>query len=102
MLCSQDPVTTKRFENEIRSAGSIQHQNVVTIYESRVADDGQIYVAMEFIRGQSLRALLVEEEVLPVAAVVEINRQICGGLGAAHKIGIVHRDIKPDNVMLAT
>ena len=99
--CSQDPVTTKRFENEISAAGSIQHRNVVTVYESRITDDGQIYVAMEFIRGKSLRALLLEEEVLPLESVVRVTRQICAGLGAAHKLGIVHRDIKPDNLMIS-
>jgi len=99
--CSQDPVTTKRFENEISAAGSIQHRNVVTVYESRVTDDGQIYVAMEFIPGKSLRALLTEQRVLPVGTVVKIAKQVCAGLAAAHKLGIVHRDIKPDNLMLA-
>lgn len=99
--CSQDPKTAKRFENEISAAGSIQHPNVVTVYESRICDDGQIYVAMEFIRGLSLRALLREREVLPLVMVVDLTKQICAGLGAAHKIGIVHRDIKPDNLMIA-
>src|SRR4029079_1736400 len=99
--CSQDPVTTKRFENEISAAGSIQRRNVVTVYESRITDDGQIYVAMEFIRGKSLRALLLEQEVLPLESVVRVTRQICAGLGAAHKLGIVHRDIKPDNLMIS-
>lgn len=99
--CSQDPVTTKRFENEISAAGTIQHPNVVTIYESRVASNGQIYVAMEFIRGKSLRTLLREQGVLRLETVVELTKQICAGLGAAHKLGIVHRDIKPDNLMIA-
>lgn len=87
--CSQDPISARRFENEISAAGSIQHRNVVTIYESRVSDDGQIYVAMEFIRGKSLRTLIHEREVLPLEMVIDLTKQICAGLSAAHRIGIV-------------
>src|ERR1051325_7769032 len=90
----------KRFENEASSAGRINHRNVVTVYESRVTDDGQIYVAMEFVEGKSLTDILKERGQLPLDRVIDIARQICSGLAAAHKRGIVHRDIKPDNIML--
>jgi serine/threonine protein kinase len=90
----------KRFEAEAATAGLIHHRNVVTIYDSRLTDDGQIYVAMEFVAGQTLRELMAERKRLPLEEVVEIAKQVCAGLAAAHKLGIVHRDIKPDNIML--
>jgi serine/threonine-protein kinase len=91
----------RRFENEAASAGLINHRNVVMIYESRITSDGQIYVAMEYVEGQSLRQMLSRGLLLPLESVVEIIRQSCAGLAAAHKLGIVHRDIKPDNIMIA-
>lgn len=94
------PEMAKRFENEASSAGRINHRNVVTVYESRITDDGQIYVAMEFVEGKSLTDILLMQGHLPLDRVIEITRQICSGLAAAHKRGIVHRDIKPDNIML--
>lgn len=91
----------QRFENEASSAGRINHRNVVTVYESRITDDGQMYVAMEYVEGKSLSEFLNQEGALPLARVVDITKQMCAGLAAAHKLGIIHRDIKPDNIMLA-
>ena len=99
---SANPTVIKRFENEAASAGLINHRNVVMIYESRITADGQMYVAMEYVRGQSLREMLDRVGALPVSQAVEIARQCCAGLAAAHKLGIVHRDIKPDNIMVTT
>ncbi|HWP45430.1 MAG TPA: serine/threonine-protein kinase, partial [Blastocatellia bacterium] len=99
--CSEDPEIVKRFENEAASAGRIHHRNVVMVFESRSTDDGQLYVAMEYVDGQSLRDHIAERGPLPLEEVVEITGQVSAGLAAAHKLGIVHRDIKPDNIMLA-
>jgi formylglycine-generating enzyme required for sulfatase activity/serine/threonine protein kinase len=99
--CSEDPEITKRFENEAASAGRINHRNVVMIYESRVTEDGQIYVVMEYVDGNSLRHEIAERGALPVDEIVEIAKQICAGLTAPHRLAIVHRDIKPDNIMLS-
>lgn len=96
-----NPDMARRFENEASSAGRINHRNVVTVYESRITDDGQMYVAMEFVEGKSLTEYLREQGDLPLDKVVDITRQMCAGLAAAHKLGIIHRDIKPDNIMLA-
>jgi serine/threonine protein kinase len=98
---ASNPDMAQRFENEASSAGRINHRNVVTVYESRITDDGQMYVAMEFVEGKSLTEFLNEKSALPLDRVVEITRQMCAGLAAAHKLGIIHRDIKPDNIMLA-
>jgi serine/threonine protein kinase len=99
--CATNPDMAQRFENEASSAGRINHNNVVTVYESRITDDGQMYVAMEFVEGKSLTEFLQEQGALPLDKVVEITRQMCAGLAAAHKLNIIHRDIKPDNIMLA-
>src|SRR5262249_171982 len=99
--CSDSPSAVRRFENEAASAGLIHHPNVVTIYESNITRDGQMYVAMEYVEGRSLGELLDQQGPLPLERVVEITKQICAGLAAAHKLNIVHRDIKPDNIMLA-
>jgi len=98
---SESATAVRRFENEAASAGLIHHRNVVTIYESRATDDGQLYVAMEYVEGRSLREVLDEQQALPLETVVEITKQVCAGIDAAHRLGIVHRDIKPDNIMLA-
>jgi eukaryotic-like serine/threonine-protein kinase len=99
--CSEDPEIVKRFENEAASSGRIQHRNVVMIYESRATEDGHLYVAMEYVDGKTLRDEISERGALPLVEVVEITKQICAGMNAAHRLGIVHRDIKPDNIMLA-
>ncbi|MBI3653031.1 MAG: serine/threonine protein kinase [Acidobacteria bacterium] len=98
--CSENPDAARRFQNEAAAAGRIKHRNIITIYESRMTDDGQLYVAMEYVEGQTLATLLATKGALPLAEVVAITRQICAGLSAAHRQGIVHRDIKPDNLML--
>src|SRR6266478_5712447 len=58
--CSEDPEIAKRFENEAASAGRIHHRNVVMIFESRATDDGQLYVAMEYVDGRTLRDEIAE------------------------------------------
>ncbi|HKV42710.1 MAG TPA: protein kinase [Blastocatellia bacterium] len=98
--CSEDPDLRKRFENEAASAGRIRHRNVVMIYESRVTDDGQLYVAMEYVEGVDLGHAIEQRKTLPLEEILAITRQAAAGLGAAHKLGIVHRDIKPANIML--
>ena len=98
--CSENPELKKRFENEAASAGRIRHRNVVTVYESRATDDGQLYVAMEYLEGFDLGRVIDARGALPLDEVVEVVRQVAAGLAAAHKLGIVHRDIKPGNIML--
>ncbi len=89
----------RRFQNEARAAGVLNHPNIVTIYDAG-EQDGIFYIAMEFIEGTTLHELLAEKRVLPTDEVVQISRQICRGLDYAHSNGIVHRDIKPANIMI--
>ncbi|HLJ28434.1 MAG TPA: protein kinase [Candidatus Angelobacter sp.] len=91
----------RRFKNEARAAGLLNHPNIVTIYDA-AEQDGMFYIAMEFIEGTTLQALLAEKRVLPLEETIQISRQICKGLDYAHSNGIVHRDIKPANIMMTS
>jgi serine/threonine-protein kinase len=95
-----DPEFLLRFQNEAASTGRIRHPNVVTIYESGQSDDGSPYIAMEFLEGETLRQTLKRRGALPLAECAEILQQIARGLNAAHKLGILHRDLKPDNIFI--
>jgi predicted Ser/Thr protein kinase len=90
----------RRFRNEARSAGTLNHPNIVTIYDAG-EQDGIFYIAMEYIEGETLHALLTQHRSLPVEKVIDIVRQVCAGLDYAHAHGVIHRDIKPANIMLA-
>jgi predicted Ser/Thr protein kinase len=89
----------RRFQNEARAAGVLNHPNIVTIYDAG-EHEGIFYIAMEFIEGTTLHELLAEKRVLPTEEVVGLARQICRGLDYAHSNGIVHRDVKPANIMI--
>jgi predicted Ser/Thr protein kinase len=89
----------RRFQNEARAAGVLNHPNIVTIYDAG-EQEGIFYIAMEFIEGTTLHELLAEKRVLATDEVLQLTRQICRGLDYAHSNGIVHRDIKPANIMI--
>lgn len=89
----------ERFYREARAAGSLAHPNIVTIYEAG-EDHGRHFIAMEFLEGQTLRDVLEIEGKLPVERAVDIASQICDALSYAHLKGVVHRDIKPDNIQI--
>lgn len=89
----------RRFQNEARAAGVLSHPNIVTIYDAGECD-GIFYIAMEFIQGTTLHELLAEQHILATEDVIQYSRQICKGLDYAHSHGIVHRDVKPANIMI--
>jgi len=89
----------RRFQNEARAAGVLNHPNIVTIYDAG-EHDGIFYIAMEFIEGTTLHEILAEKRVLSTEEVLQYTRQIARGLDYAHSNGIVHRDIKPANIMI--
>jgi serine/threonine protein kinase len=97
---TDDPQYLKRFQTEAAAAGRIHHINVVTIHDYGQADDGTPYIAMEFLKGESLGEALKKRGRFPLAEVVEILHQVARGLTAAHRLGIIHRDLKPDNIFL--
>ncbi len=96
----QSPETMQRFLREAKLASSINHPNAVVIHDFGEAENGIIYLAMEFIQGKSLEELIRQESPLPIARAIHISRQIAQALDAAHRLSIVHRDLKPDNVLI--
>lgn len=99
---ANDPDAISRFNREAANASRINHPNVCAVYDFGETPDGMIYLAMEFIEGKSLTAIIHEAGALPPARAAEITRQAAEALAVAHDMGIVHRDLKPDNIMLAT
>lgn len=89
-----------RFLREIKIAAQLHHPHILPLYDSGEADDFLYYV-MPYIEGQSLREKLAKEGELPIAEAVKILREVADALASAHKHGVVHRDIKPDNIMLS-
>jgi eukaryotic-like serine/threonine-protein kinase len=88
-----------RFQNEARAAGLLSHPNIVTIYDAG-EDNGIFYIAMEYIEGTTLDQVLAQRQILGPDEIVRISREICKGLDYAHAHGIIHRDVKPANIML--
>ncbi len=90
-----------RFLREAQAAGGLQHRNIVTVYD--LGDDrGQPFIAMEFIEGTDLERVIQSKEPLTVEWKLDVLRQVCEGLGYAHRHGIVHRDVKPANIRVTT
>ncbi|MBL0174598.1 MAG: protein kinase [Ignavibacteria bacterium] len=94
-----DAASKERFINEARAASALDHPNICTIYDIGEKEDGQLFIAMRYYEGETLRARLRRAPV-PHEEARSIVLQLAGALGAAHARGIVHRDIKPDNVFL--
>jgi tetratricopeptide (TPR) repeat protein/predicted Ser/Thr protein kinase len=87
-----------RFKREARAAAALNHPNIITIHE--VSEHrGRPFIAMEYVEGESLKDLIAEKD-LSFGKVIDIAGQICAGLAAAHKSGIIHRDIKPQNILM--
>ncbi|MEW6367526.1 MAG: protein kinase [Acidobacteriota bacterium] len=95
---TSDPSLAVRFAQEARAASALNHPNIITIYDIGQQDE-EPYIAMEFVAGQTLRSLL-RGGPLGRRQLLEVGVQVAEGLGAAHARGIVHRDVKPENVMI--
>jgi DNA-binding NarL/FixJ family response regulator len=97
---ARDPVFRARFETECKLAAGLDHPHVVQIFHAG-SERGALYLTMKFVDGTDLRALLGEEERLDPGRAVELVAQVAGALGEAHRRGLVHRDVKPANVLIA-
>jgi serine/threonine protein kinase/predicted Zn-dependent protease len=95
---TSDPVEKERFIHEAKAASALNHTNITTIYEIDEFE-GQMFIVMEYCEGKTLKRI-IEKETLSVRKVLDIGIQICEGLVVAHEKGIVHRDIKSDNIMV--
>src|SRR5262245_33957732 len=96
---TRDEERLRRFRQEARAASALNHPNILTIHEVGEAD-GHQFIATEFIDGESLRAALDRTGSLPADKALNIATQVASALSAAHEAGLVHRDIKPDNIMV--
>jgi len=97
---ANDPTVAERFRREAISAANLDHPHIVTVHDA-VEHEGRQAVIMTFVEGKSLRALLDEKRTLSPRATAKIGTEICSALDAAHTSGIIHRDVKPGNIMLA-
>jgi serine/threonine-protein kinase len=95
-----DPAFRDRFLRESRLAASLDHQHIVPVYEAGESD-GQLYIAMRYVEGEDLGALLEREGALSAKTAVDILSKVASALDAAHGRGLVHRDVKPGNVLLS-
>ena len=95
------PEILARFRREVRLARRVAHRHVARVYDIG-EHEGDKFLTMAFIEGEALRALLRRSRPLPISQAVSIARAVCEGLAAAHAVGVIHRDLKPDNVMLGS
>jgi eukaryotic-like serine/threonine-protein kinase len=94
-----DPTWVQRFYNEAKVCSRLQHPNTIRMFDFGQSSEGRLFMTMEFLDGQSLRAAITTSPLAP-QRVVKVLIQCCASLAEAHSIGIIHRDIKPDNVFL--
>ena len=92
----------QRFQREARAATSLEHPNIVAVYDLGQADDGTLYIAMEFVKGVDLKEAIRASGPMPAARIVPLLTQVASALARAHRNHIVHRDLEPQNLMIAT
>jgi serine/threonine protein kinase/tetratricopeptide (TPR) repeat protein len=96
-----DPGTIERFRNELKLARTVSHRNVCRMHDlGREEGTGAYFITMEYVAGEDLKSLVHSIGALPVGKAVSIARQVAEGLAEAHRLGVVHRDLKPQNIMI--
>jgi eukaryotic-like serine/threonine-protein kinase len=98
-LAADDKIVA-RFSREARAASRISHPHALNVTDFGESQNGVVFLVMEYLHGRTLKQVIHEEGPMPLPRVVEIIRQVCGALDAAHSEGVVHRDLKSDNIML--
>jgi serine/threonine-protein kinase len=96
-----DPAYRQRFLIEARAAGHLTHPHIVTIFDVGETDDGRSYIAMERLSGETLASKVAREGFPPLPAIIDLVGQLAAALDYAHARGVLHHDIKPENIMLA-
>ncbi len=95
-----DQASRARFLNEARAAAGLAHPNIVDVYDFGEAPDGSMFIAMQFVEGQNLKDILMRRGRMTAAETVSIATQVCAALSAAHARGLIHRDVKPQNILV--
>jgi TolB-like protein/Tfp pilus assembly protein PilF len=94
-----DKKTIERFSSEIRLSRDITHKNVCRMHDMN-EEEGTQYITMEYVSGEDLKSFIKRVGQLPAGKVISITEQICDGLSEAHRLGVIHRDLKPQNIMI--
>lgn len=94
------PQAAERFRREAQAAARLKHMNAVTVYDFGVSHEGLFYLVMELVEGESVRNLIKQRGPFTPSAAADVMTQVCAALDEAHRQSIVHRDIKPDNIMV--
>ena len=94
--------TIARFDQEVRLASRLSHPNTIRIFDYGRTPEGVLYYAMEHVRGQDLACIVDRDGPMPAARAIHVLEQVCRSLAEAHELGLVHRDVKPGNIMLCT
>ena len=89
-----------RFLNEARAAAGLAHPNIVDVYDFGQTPDGSMFIAMQFVEGQNLKDMLQRRGRMTAAETLSIVTQVCAALSAAHARGLIHRDVKPQNILV--
>ncbi|MFF0306177.1 serine/threonine-protein kinase [Streptosporangium sp. NPDC004379] len=100
-LLSEDDRFRRRFMLESRTVASMDHPNIIPIYEADAAADGTLYIAMRYVDGPDLRRLFYDRGPMPVSQVNRISAQVAAALDTAHAHDLIHRDVKPANILIA-
>jgi len=94
-----DQETIERFRNELKLARKISHHNICRMHDLS-KEEGAYYITMEYISGEDLKSMIRMTGMLGIGTVLSVGKQICDGLAEAHSLGVVHRDLKPQNIMI--
>jgi serine/threonine protein kinase len=97
---ARDTLFVQRFKNEAIITRKLQHPNAVRVDDLDIAEDGRPFISMELVQGESLKPLIQRTGALGVTQTLDLALQVCQALDAAHTLGLIHRDIKPDNIYL--
>ncbi|KAF0249185.1 MAG: diguanylate cyclase domain-containing protein [bacterium] len=95
-----DEDALRRFQVEAAAAAKVKHPNVVTIYDFGLTEDGTVYIVMELLEGPGLEQEMFRVGRMPIDRVVEIIKPVCSAINASHAVGLLHRDVKPPNIIL--
>ncbi len=98
---ASDPSTIERFRNELITARKIRHKNICGMYD--FGEENEIYyITMEYVKGEDLKSFMRRSKQISIPTAISIAQQLCEGLSEAHRLGVVHRDLKPNNIMIDT